>query len=185
MGSALAAVKPTTWRRWSRCLAQVVPGIGAGVVPISWWYVAPVSVCASVAQVVPMVGAGVELCWRRWWHFLAQVRFLGGDLRRKPGFWALWWRRSHPFFHTCATSTPHLRHGTLTPAPDTPGTCASGGNGVEMREGWRWEGRKGWIFSRGWVFWQKVCIFAGRERRRPGFGRRLLFSRAEASAERH
>ena len=109
---------------------------------------------------------------------------------------------------TCATSACDLRHEPPTPAPQSWGR---GFGGPVVRVGWSgsgWNGGvgvvgvgvvgaarqchvmcvgrplgggAGWFFSRGWVFWQKVCIFAGRERRRPGFGRRLLFSRAAAN----
>ena len=48
--------------------------------------------------------------WRKWWIFLAQVCFLGGDLRRKSGSCALQWRMSYLFFHTCATNLGDLRH---------------------------------------------------------------------------
>ena len=48
--------------------------------------------------------------WRRYALFLAQVGFLVGDLRRKMGSYALQWRRSLPFFLTCAKKPLHLRH---------------------------------------------------------------------------
>lgn len=41
---------------------------------------------------------------------LAQVRFFLWDLRRKTAIHAFQWRRSHPYFHTCASYTKHLRH---------------------------------------------------------------------------
>ena len=44
--------------------------------------------------------------WRRYARLLAQVWFLVGDLRRKTGFYALLWRRSSPFFLTCAKNHP-------------------------------------------------------------------------------
>ena len=54
--------------------------------------------------------------WRRYAPFLAQVGFLVGDLRRKMGSYALHWRRSPPFFLTCANIPLHLRQniGTCT-----------------------------------------------------------------------
>ena len=36
---------------------------------------------------------------------MAQVRFWVGDLRHKMGLYALWWRRSYHYFHTCAKIT--------------------------------------------------------------------------------
>lgn len=55
--------------------------------------------------------------WCRYRVLLAQVCFLGRDLRRKTGFHALQWRRSSLFFHTCPKNTPHLRQEHLAPAP--------------------------------------------------------------------
>ena len=42
-----------------------------------------------------------------------------GDLRRKTGSYALHWRRSPPFFLTCANIPQH----SPTPAPIYPYTC--------------------------------------------------------------
>ena len=70
-------------------------------------------------QVCGFIGAGQHLFWRRWAAFLAQVGFWVGDLRRKSWFCALCWRRSPPFFLTCA-KTPN------TPAPTFSTTCANG-----------------------------------------------------------
>ena len=60
--------------------------------------------------------------WRRYTPFLAQVGFLVGDLRRKMGSYALHWRRSPPFFLTCANIPLHLRqkHRHLRPNTHTP-----------------------------------------------------------------
>ena len=72
-------------------------------------------------------------------RFLAQVRFLPGDLRRKKSFCALWRRRSTPGSHTCARNPRHLRQqlrhlhqqpktpapAAETPTPATQDTCAS------------------------------------------------------------
>ena len=52
----------------------------------------------------------VEGQLRRYDLFLAQVGFLVGDLRRKMGSYALHWRRSPPFFLTCAKIPIHLHH---------------------------------------------------------------------------
>ena len=60
-------------------------------------------------QVCGFIGAGQHVFWRRWTAFLAQVGFLGWDLRRKSWFCALCWRRSSPFFLTCAKTPIHLR----------------------------------------------------------------------------
>ena len=175
-----------------------------------------------LAQVSAVIGAGDAHIWCRWVRLLAQVRFLGGGLRRKTVSYALQWRRSYPFFHTCASKGWDLRQYPKRPAPATLETCTSNVGDLHQR---RWRpaparalgsvacvrvcpgrapgarrgageplaGCLGWNFAGVWLFWQKVCIFAGRERRRPGFGRRLLFNRAEASvwrrgeasAERH
>ena len=81
--------------------------------------------CRLLAQVDAVCGAGGMLLWRGWTGFLVQVRFLGGDLRRKMGFYAFQWRRSCPFFHTCVICTSHLRQLYPTPAPAVPHTCAS------------------------------------------------------------
>ena len=48
--------------------------------------------------------------WRRYALLLAQVRFWVGDLRRKTVSYVLQWRRSRPFFLTCANIPLHLRH---------------------------------------------------------------------------
>ena len=80
-----------------------------------------------LAQVVPFLGASAPSIWRRWCLSLAQVRFLPQYLRRISAIYALPWRRSTPFFHTCATHTQHLRHQCPTPAPTTPYTCAGNG----------------------------------------------------------
>ena len=55
--------------------------------------------------------------WRRSHLSLAQVCFYLRDLRRESLFYALQWRRSPPFFHTCAKTPQHLRQNTPTPAP--------------------------------------------------------------------
>ena len=47
-----------------------------------------------------------------------------GDLRRKTGSYALQWRRSSPFFLTCANIPLYLRQHTPIPAPTYPYTCA-------------------------------------------------------------
>ena len=85
---------------------------------------------ARLAQVWPVFGAGMAswagmaLSWRKYGLFLAQVRFLAGDLLHESGFYALQRRRSPPFFptcakrhRTCARIPTHLRHDTVTPAP--------------------------------------------------------------------
>ena len=81
----------------------------------------------------------VEGQLRRYDLFLAQVGFLVGDLRRKMGSYALHWRRSSPFFLTCANIPLHLRQKyrhlhrdpaapapkTSAPAPILPYTCTN------------------------------------------------------------
>ena len=71
----------------------------------------------SSAQVLFLTGASPFPHRRRSHHFLAQVRFFPTDLRRKTAFHPLHWRRSPPFFHTCANNTPHLRQKQIPPAP--------------------------------------------------------------------
>ena len=93
----------------SQCPSMVPVGVGLWV----------------VAQVDIAFGAGENLDWRRWDAFLAQVRFLVGDLRRKSGVCGLLWRRSHLFFHTCTSIPHHLHQHTPSPAPARPLTCAS------------------------------------------------------------
>jgi hypothetical protein len=44
---------------------------------------------------------------------MAQVWFSAGDLRREMASRALRWRRSPPFFHTCARNARHLRQQML------------------------------------------------------------------------
>ena len=83
-------------------------------------------------QVCGFIGAGQHLFWRRWAAFLAQVGFLGWDLRRKSWFCALCWRRSSPFFLTCA-KTPN------TPAPTFSTTCAN--NRDQLMNGYHHLGR--------------------------------------------
>ena len=48
---------------------------------------------------------------------LAQVCFSPGDLLRKTSIRAFQWRRSPPFFHTCAKSSSDLHHTEPPPAP--------------------------------------------------------------------
>ena len=48
---------------------------------------------------------------------VAQVGFLGGDLRRKSWFCDLEWCRSPPFFLTCGNIPRHLRQKCQGPAP--------------------------------------------------------------------
>ena len=93
----------------SQCPSMVPVGVGLWV----------------VAQVDIAFGAGENLDWRRWDAFLAQVRFLVGDLRRKSGVCGLLWRRSHLFFHTCTSIPHHLHQHTPSPAPAYPITCTS------------------------------------------------------------
>ena len=88
----------------SQCPSMVPVGVGLWV----------------VAQVDIAFGAGENLDWRRWDAFLAQVRFLVGDLRRKSGVCGLLWRRSHLFFHTCTSIPHHLHQHTPSPAPAYP-----------------------------------------------------------------
>ena len=83
-----------------------------------------------------MNGAGNADVWRRSHHFLEQVRFLGGDLRREMGFCALHWRKSPPFFHTCASNTPHLRRQHPPPAPFFSVQFAMSITPAKIREGW-------------------------------------------------
>ena len=76
-----------------------------------------------MAQVYLVLGAGEHHSWRRWTPFLAQVGFLVGDLRRKTGSYALQWRRSRPFFLTCASILLHLRQKAKK--PKSLSTCAT------------------------------------------------------------
>ena len=80
---------------------------------------------AKQAHVQPWLGAGEMLFWRRWDPVLAQVRFLAGDLRHESCAHALPWRRSHLFFHTCASAPHHLHQCAPPPAPMYPVTCTS------------------------------------------------------------
>ena len=50
--------------------------------------------------------------------------FLVGDLRRKMGSYALQWRKSRPFFLTCAQKSIHLRQKTIDTCTNM-GTCAN------------------------------------------------------------
>jgi hypothetical protein len=70
-----------------------------------------------MAQVSLPHGSGAGYYWRKCRVLLAQVWFWGGDLRRKTGICALQWRRSPPYFHTCANDYAHLRRQLSTPAP--------------------------------------------------------------------
>ena len=79
----------------------------------------------DLAQVHPLHGAGVCLS-------LAQVRLLPQYLRRISAIYALPWRRSTPFFHTCASNTLHLRQIPLTRAPTRHHTCAGDGEEGEV-----------------------------------------------------
>ena len=73
---------------------------------------------------VPSECPGLDCRWRRssWgWRrsrgFLAQVSFYRWDLRRKCGFCAFQWRRTPPFFRTCAMMPRYLRRTVGGPAP--------------------------------------------------------------------
>ena len=105
-------------------MAQVGPVLGAGEplgtkVEGRWRRYA-----RFLVQKCPFPGAGGPHSWRRYTTFLAQVGFLVGNLRRKTGSYALQWRRSPPFFLTCANIPLHLRQHTPIPAPRSTGTCA-------------------------------------------------------------
>ena len=73
---------------------------------------------------VPSECPGLDCRWRRssWgWRrsrgLLAQVSFYRWDLRRKCGFCAFQWRRTPPFFRTCARMPRYLRRTVGGPAP--------------------------------------------------------------------
>ena len=131
VGRADGAGTVVLWRRSCPFLAQVS---FAGAGPVSFWRryrtgLAQVCFwrrsCPFLAQ-VSFAGAGPVSFWRRYRTGLAQVCFLGGDLRQKKAFYALQRRRSQSFLHTCANQPRHLRQKDGTPAPTTPGTCATG-----------------------------------------------------------
>lgn len=64
----------------------------------------------SRGQTAPTFPFSSSFPRRRSPPLLAQVRFFLRDLRRKTTFYAFQWRRSHPYFHTCASNAIHLRH---------------------------------------------------------------------------
>ena len=64
----------------------------------------------TVGRGVCRVASVLWMFWRRCTTVLAQVCFLGGDLRRKSGLYAFPWRRS-------PGTKAHLRHQCPPPAP--------------------------------------------------------------------
>ena len=86
-------------------------------------------------QVVERSGAGGDSfgsrceprLWRRWLFIMAQVCFWERDLRHKVAIYAFQWRKSHPFFRTCAKNVGHL------PRPDRmAGFCCRGAGEITL-----------------------------------------------------
>ena len=91
-------------------MAQVLPLHGAG--PAGCWRRSP-----HCSRPAPLYGRRSSGGWRRSSGFLAQVSFYRWDLRRKCGFCAFQWRRTPPFFRTCARMPRYLRRTVGGPAP--------------------------------------------------------------------
>ena len=70
-------------------------------------------------------GAGLPKGWRRSRGILAQVRLIGGDLRRETASSASQWRRSPREKQTCSAWPGDLLRREKGPAPPGEGTCAS------------------------------------------------------------
>ena len=66
-------------------------------------------------------GAGLPKGWRRSRGILAQVRIIGGDLRRETASSASQWRRSPREKQTCSAWPGDLRHREKGPAPPEGG----------------------------------------------------------------
>ena len=71
----------------------------------------------EMVQVSGITGAGQHLFWRRCPMFLAQVGFLGWDLRQHNAQNRDSRRRSPTFFLTCAKTPIHLHQQSAPPAP--------------------------------------------------------------------